>query len=511
MNHLPPPPDLPPPPAPIEDREPVTTVAEAVRLDIASLMIDDTRKPADLRVFGAVAVIAVGFDIWANQRTTALSGTIFFVLTSIALLASGRLLTRQSRVLVALVPFFSVWLSIRTSQWLIPFDFLASVGLLGLGIATSTDGGLTRYGLRDLLKMPLHLAHQGLDGVGFVRRALPADQTGPTRDRLRGVAVGAAISLPILLTLGGLLASGDQAFADLLSRLGSGSWSRWALLLAVGAVIGLALVRATSGSDARPSDPVAPFIGPVETATVLAAMVGLYALYATAQVVGSLDPGTEVLQTARETRSWVHRGFFPLLWASAITLGTLLLLHAVGTRTTRRHHQWFAWLSSAVVGLTLVMVAVAVHRIAGYSDTFGLTMLRLYSLLFACWIGVVFVLFAVRAARFAAHVNWFPTTAAASGLALLFALNVANPEAIVVRYDTEDLARFDGNYLVDWLSDDAIPPFIDALPDLPDERAQQLTLKLCRKDRDGHKGGLEWNRSRAAAQDALDELCQPGD
>ena len=118
-----------------------------------------------------------------------------------------------------------------------------------------------------------------------------------------------------------------------------------------------------------------------------------------------------------------------------------------------------------------MIVVVALARLGLYEDAFGLTMLRLYSKVFAVWIGVVFVLLAVDLAGVGRRRAWLPSAAVAAGLVALFALNVVNPEAMVVRHNVdfaERSGRFDPVYLTE-LSDDAVPALVDALPRLDPE------------------------------------------
>lgn len=521
----PPPPPLPPPTGspvppswPPPSRPPATgavslapgsTRHEASGADRPSPMSrvrDDTARPADVMVVVAAATFGLGATVWVQNEVVSLTGTVFFVLATAALLASGRLASVQSRVLVALVPLFAVWLAIRTSPWLLVVDVVVASGLILAGVASSTSGRLTAYGLRDMATMPAHGARQARDTVGFAMRALSA--SGGERRRRQGVAVGIGVglALPVVVVLGSLLASGDAAFASMMDRVLGGAAGDHAVVFAVATVIGLALVRIAAGADAEPRPAQAPLLGAVESVTVLVAMVVLYGLFALAQVVGSVAPDGEVLESAKATSAWVHRGFFPLLWASAITLGVLVTLRTIGRRSSSREQRWFVTATLLVVALTLVVVAVAVHRIVGYSDVFGLTMLRLHSLVFACWIGVVFVLFALATVGVGHGRRWFVGACISVGLVAVFALNLADPEARIVRFDTADLARYDETYLAS-LSDDAIPALVAALDSLPAERATGLASRLCSEAADRPVGGLDWNRSRAAARDALAGLC----
>ena len=49
--------------------------------------------------------------------------------------------------------------------------------------------------------------------------------------------------------------------------------------------------------------------------------------------------------------------------------------------------------------LTISIVAISMHRLALYEQQFGLTMLRLFTTVFAAWLAVVFVVAAVHLVR----------------------------------------------------------------------------------------------------------------
>ena len=161
--------------------------------------------------------------------------------------------------------------------------------------------------------------------------------------------------------------------------------------------------------------------------------------------------------------------------------------------------------------LTLVIVGVALARLGLYEDAFGLTMLRLYSKVFAVWIGVVFVLLALDLAGLARRRAWLPPAAVAAGLLALFALNVVNPEAVVVRHNVafaERSGRFDPVYLTD-LSDDAVPALVDALPRL-DPAARVVVLdRVCEMGSAGQATRPWWsyNGARDAAVEARNRVC----
>ena len=109
----------PPPPPPLaQDR-----LAEPLR--------DPT--PLDRRwVAGAVAG-AVAADLTLRQMPlTNVAGTILIAVLAVALVASGFLVTRTSRLLAAGAVVFGAFLAIRTQPILLAFDLLAAASLLVL-------------------------------------------------------------------------------------------------------------------------------------------------------------------------------------------------------------------------------------------------------------------------------------------------------------------------------------------------------------------------------------------
>ena len=105
---------------------------------------------------------------------------------------------------------------------------------------------------------------------------------------------------------------------------------------------------------------------------------------------------------------------------------------------------------------------------------------------------------------------WFGPAATAAGLALLLGLNLANPEAIVVRHNLQaELAVdvFDHRYLV-FLSDDAVPAVAEAIPFLgARERDEALDGIGCTDPAPDHIGWAAWNWARSEAEAAREHVC----
>ena len=126
-------------------------------------------------------------------------------------------------------------------------------------------------------------------------------------------------------------------------------------------------------------------------------------------------------------------------------------------------------------------LAVAYQRLSLYVSVYGLSMLRLYCLVFAGWIALVYVALGVSLLGAGRPRQWFPAAMVLTGIAGLLTLNVASPEAVVARYNlaaTQQTQRFDPDYLVT-LSADAIPALAEALPAMAPDAHSTVRDRVC--------------------------------
>jgi len=192
----------------------------------------------------------------------------------------------------------------------------------------------------------------------------------------------------------------------------------------------------------------------------------------------------------------------------AIALAVVLTVDAFTGSPTRRTRRRLVVLSEVVIGLTLMVVASALRRLDLYENAYGLTMLRLYAGVFVGWTGVSLVLLGAWIVRVRDRA-WFPAAAVAAGLAAVLALNVVNPEAVVVRRNValaREVGRFDTSYL-SWLSDDAIPEMVRTLPRLPAPLQAGVVSEICSRPPRTTKGWAAWNSAHQAADDARRQIC----
>jgi hypothetical protein len=462
------------------------------------------QRPADGRVLVAAAVAAVLTDLAVRSGVAGVAGAVLVAAVVAGVLASGRLAGQAAGVVAAALPF-GACLAVRDSPWLLLLDVLAIGGLLVLGASLASGGSVLDLSLPAVAVRALHAAGHGLAAPAFVAAPL---------DRRRSVAVlrGVGVASPLLVVLGLLLASADAVFAGLFRWWSPVPAIEHAVLLAVGAW-GMAGLLRLSSAEGPPAPPrLACRLGHVEATVVLTSLVTLFAAFAGAQVVAAAGGARHVLETAGLTYAeYARSGFFQLLAVASITLVALVGLRAVTDVSDPLRRRRFTVLAEVAVALTLVIVAVALRRLDVYQEAYGLTMLRLYSSVFAVWVGVVLVLAGLTLARPATSA-WLPAAAAGAGLVLLIVLNVVNPEAVVVGHNVDRAARtqkVDPGYLAQ-LSDDAVPELVRGLPRLPEPARTEVLAAVCADRQRPVEGWWGANASRRRAMDARRQVCRPG-
>ena len=464
-------------------------------------------RPADARVLVAVGVAAVLTDLAVRSGVAGLAGSLLVMAVVAGVLASGRVTGVEAACVVAAAVPFGVCLSLRTSPWLLPLDILAVGGLLLLGTSLAGGGRLFDLPVPALAVRALHACAHGLAAPAFVAAPL-------ARRRPAAVLLGAGLALPLLGVLGLLLASADAVFA------GFFGWWRSPVTLIVHTVLlgvgawGMAGLLRLSSADPAPAPPDLPYrLGHVEATVVVGSLVALFSAFAVAQVVAAAGGGRHVLETAGLTYAeYAREGFFQLLAVAAITLVALVGLRAVTDLSDPVHRRRFTVLGEVAIGLTLVILVVALRRLGLYQQAYGLTMLRLFGLVFALWIGTVLVLTGLALGGVGADRSWFMGAALAAGLVLLLGLNVVNPEAVVVRHNVDRATRaqpVDPLYLAE-LSDDAVPALVGAIPRLQEPERAAVLAAACDRSEPPFDGWAAANTSRRRAMDARRQVCRPG-
>jgi len=330
--------------------------------------------------------------------------------------------------------------------------------------------------------------------------------------QVRAAALGGILAFPLLIVFGGLFSSADAVFHDVVADLfaidfGSvlGHLALFGIFTALTAgYLRGALLRATPSRSLTEGDSQL-FLGIIPVATAVG-LVGLLFLMFVVIQLRYLFGGADLIGTATGLTyaEYARRGFFELVTASGLVLPVLAGADWLVRNESREHQRTFRQLAVVLILLLAVVMASALARMRLYVGAYGLSEDRVYATAFMLYLVAVFAWFAWTTLR--GQRRRFAFGALVQGFAMLGALHLVNPDALIVR---TNLARpgserpFDGWYAAS-LGADAVPPLLDALPRL-DERAKchvaaGLLDQRRRLERDDWRS---WNFARARARGLL--------
>jgi hypothetical protein len=251
-------------------------------------------------------------------------------------------------------------------------------------------------------------------------------------------------------------------------------------------------------------------LGSTEGLVVLSVLDAIFAAFAVAQAIAATGAAGETLRAVGVTYAdYARTGFFQLLWVAGITAVVLILFSRITGLTERSTKRAFQVLAQVAILLTLLIVFVAFRRLSLYEEAYGFTMLRLYSHIFAVWIAIVFLLLAAETAGLFPRRRWFVGATAISAMTLLLALNLVNPEAIVVNSNIDHARithKMDPQYLGE-LSSDATPSLLANRSLVDQSIGRDISQVACAGPHTYSTSLAAFNFSDAAAATARREAC----
>jgi hypothetical protein len=457
----------------------------------------------------AALVIGLIADQFLRSGAVGLGASATFGFAAALLIFTGRISRLEPRLLAAAAVLFGTWLSLRASPWLLVPDIAVALALLGIAASLSARGSVLDLGIAEAVARGAQGAVHGIAGVAFIGR--PLAHVKPRISGVAPIARGFLIAVPIAAVLAALLASADPIFASFFNfNFDFGRLLLDALFVLVGSLVMAGLLRLAAAEPLARIDGPSWRLGTTEAVIVLAVLDTVFAAFAIAQAMAASGTGAGTLRSAGITYSdYARSGFFQLLWVAGITLVVLVLSSRVTGFAHRKGKLTFLALAEAAIALTLLIVLVASMRLSLYEDAYGFTMLRLYSHVFAGLVAVVFLLLAVDLAGLFPRRRWFVGASAITALVLMAALNVANPEALVVGLNVNranQAHKIDAQYFHE-LSSDAAPAILAARSQLDPALWPDVKSVVCAGPRIYTPDLPAFNWADAEAAGARRELC----
>lgn len=398
------------------------------------------------RALGQAVLIGIAADALLRDG---INGVAFPVWITIAILGFVALAWRAERV----VPRESaIWLSVaalsacgvawRDADMLHFLNVVATAGALGMaGLAlASPRAGVLASRIRDSAWALMAALRVGVRGIApNLADTLSEMRSQHTwASRTRRSFRSAALAVAMLVVFGSLLRSADPIFASLVELpdfdLGVGishvvvaTIIAWLFAGWANASLGKA-VRQASAPDRLPFS-----LDIADLTSSLGVLNLLFGAFMLAQV-GWLFGGEEFLsaRTGLTASQYARSGFFEMIWVVVLVIPLLVITRSAlvpGRAAARRH----TLLSLPLMLLLGGIIASAAGRMQLYVQYYGLTVDRLYPLVFMAWL--TFVLVWLGATVLRDRGQRFMVGAAVSAYLMLVGLNVASPDAVVAHFN----------------------------------------------------------------------------
>ncbi len=463
-------------------------------------------------------IVGVLLNLSIQNHAPSVATLVAFAIAPLALLVSGRVKSRASRIALIIAPLFAIPFGFRRTEWLIAADYVAVVGLIALAALWSRGPAGFPKSLVSVIQRGLSLFAQAVYAPKFLLE--PALNTkGLKSSTSRSILIGIAIALPIVVILGGLLASADTVFASFISfdfTLGDMLLHVLVSLL-MAWVFAIALRTASSEVDQTDRER-RKLIGATESITALSLILALFGLFVLTQILLWTGGADDILKTAGLSYAeHARRGFFQLIAVSALTFAVLIGFRTFMRDGSTRQRQIWRFVSLATIALSLVIVSIAIQRLFLYEDAYGLTVARVVAIAGAVWIGLILVMLAITFLQRQRDVGqpehrWLFVSVIGSGLVVLLLLNIANPERMVVERNWSRVGKsaipFDAAY-VGTLSADGIAAFKPHFNKLNEAEKRDFLNNACPYWGEINvMGGLSYNASQHEADTFLKDACK---
>lgn len=443
-------------------------------------------------LWGIVLALGVSFDFLFWKQLPGLNYLVFIVLCSTGGLAFILLNGTRPAIngLLLLIPtvFFGVFSFWHREPLTVFLSYALSLFSMGVFAVTSLGGKWYLYRISTYLYKFFRLIRDMIGRpVGLFRQINKQQVTNGmqiNRFPVFGVIRGLLISLPIVLCLGSLLASGDLVFDQKLNEFFEdftldkiSEYIRRLFIIAAVAYLsaGVFLHSIVTSRDEKISidttSSVKQFLGFTETLVVLVSVSFLFTLFVGVQFKYFFGGETNIGVAGYTYSQYARRGFNELITVAFISLVIVIGLRGIVRLESELQRKVYAILNIVLIGLVLVILLSAYQRISLGIAWHGYSRLRLYPRIFLIWLGALFVvvaiLLALRRERFFAFALVLSTFGFAATISLF------NIDAATVKHNI--FRAWHGRNLnvahLASLSSDAVPALVEEYlsPSLPKE------------------------------------------
>lgn len=470
--------------------------------------------PARARTLIALALaVGVAGDVLLRGDGARLGVLLVVVLLVVALVASGALPApgsagapeeRERWWIAGGAVLAASGLILRDAEDLQVLDNLSVLAMGALWAWHARSRSIARFTLEDAPRAGILAGTDVVTGASSVLRLglaepMDGDAASARSGRRRDLVIGALIAIPPLVVAAALLGGADPLMERWFSR-----WTAFISEEAIGhlflaAILSWAVLGWSSAplrlEGAVPSAaPELRFAFPFRRlAPTLYGLSALFAVFLGSQLRVLFGGAAYIAETSGLTLAeYARDGFFDLVAVTGVVLGVLYVadrLLGEGRAEDARH---FRVAGSLLLLLVTVPIISAFVRMSLYVQHFGLSVDRLNAVAAMIGIAVALSWFGLTTLR-GRRARFGPGMLVVTSL-WVAALNLANPEAIVVRVNTARAASgssFDIAYHLR-LSADARPGLWAALAVLPPDACRELRTALETELSTGARAPRDW-------------------
>jgi hypothetical protein len=410
---------------------------------------------------------------------------------------------------------FSLMLAWRASLVLQALNIGAIFLCLGMVAFRSVTAAVRLASITEYAGNAASSAAQAVGGMavllvqGLDWRAMTAREPSA---RVAAMGRGLGLAAAPVVVFGGLFASADIFFRDLLTDVAILAFEKGLSHLVLWIVVGWLAGSYLWGALLAEREPVPDTPGAcwlrfeVIEVGVLFGLINVLFLTFVAVQFRYLFGGADRVESSSTLTyaEYARRGFFELVAVAALVVPFLLYSHWLLPKAQSRLQRFYGLLAAVLIALVFVVMASALQRMRLYQQTFGLTELRLYTTAFMVWLFVVLMWLVVTVLR--GQRERFAFGVFVAGLAAVIGLNVLNPDGFTINRNAAIAGEdrpFDAEYALG-LSADSVPSLVANFDEVPAEDSCRVSRELRRRYTDAEDDWRTWTWSRWRAQQAVE-------
>ena len=481
--------------------------------------------------------IAVLFDqlFWGKTPGLIFLLTILLILTGgfIVALIEKKRVPWTSWLLLLPILFGAVMTVFRSEGFTIMANVMVACYALALMAITFLNGEWFTYRLRDVFEGFIKLLISSLiNPIRLVIDAIKkngqksAEEKKAKSRKFSPVLRGLLIALPLVILLGGLLASADLIFSSKIEGLFK--WIRienfgefvfrtiYVTILAY-ALCGAFIFIISQTSEKKVKDNetplVAPFLGKIEALIVLGAVNLLFLAFLLIQFRYFFGGNANITFEGFTYAEYARKGFFELVTVAIISLLLFFVLSHITKRTKKRDLWSFSILGVLLIAQVGVMLLSAHYRLSLYESAYGFTQLRTVTHVFIFWLAAL--LLTTVLLEIFQKLQRVAVVLLLVATGFMVTLNLVNVDDFIAKENVAHAMagnELDTYYLTWSLSEDATPALFESYKSgkLNDALSEQLGAVLACRSADAQTPSEEWSwvswhASREKAENLYEE------